>query len=113
MAAPDPLPTETARNSLQRGQNFLAEKGEPQREGEAPASEDLGIQLSRSVLDTTSDTPRSKATGVLPSSSPLARSGPTRASRGGLSRSVLYARWSTRFRMPYGTVYCLLQDVVK
>ncbi len=60
-----------------------------------------------------SDTPRSKATGVLPSSSPLARSGPTRASRGGLSRSVLYARWSTRFRMPYGTVYCLLQDVVK
>lgn len=57
------------------------------------------------------DTPRHEWTEVLPSSSQLARTRLPRTSRGCLSRSVAYSLGSTRFRMPCGTVSCLLQDV--
>src|SRR5579875_1908532 len=57
------------------------------------------------------DTPPRHQRGVLPSSSPLARCGLARTRRGGLSRSVLPLLREARFRMPYGTVYCLCQNV--
>ena len=50
------------------------------------------------------DTPRAQATGVLPSSSHLARFRLARTSSGCLSRSVTYLLRGTRSRLPTGTV---------
>src|SRR6266566_3520138 len=58
------------------------------------------------------DTPRHEWTGVLPSSSPLARSPFGCTSRGSLSRSVfLLRRRRGCFPVPQGTCECFCQDV--